>query len=362
MSCVSPLYIKMKNGEYSPVECGHCMQCRIKKQSQLKFLAERELLECYRQGKGASFVTLTYSDDYVPFVHLPTKNIYRGVLNFAFSHNEAYYTLCKKDIQDFNKRVRRNLEYNKIPLDYKVIYCGEYGGQTQRPHAHIIFIGLSDILALKMTSKCWKYGLCDVGPLSAGGIDYVTKYITKSETYDKNILALFSHCHVEPPFMYHSINLGKKWLTEHEEEIANNHFSFNCRGKTQLFPKYVRDFTKYRTGQDPYKDVNDFIDKTVTTVWKISGSKQTFNDYSAEQNILREQYLIASARSRGLNVNPEFLQNKHWLKPSHQFDRLVDKKSNSFEKYKSLWFNELKSEGKTISEIANIFKKLEEKY
>lgn len=362
MACVSPYHIKLYNSEYCNVDCNRCMQCRIKKQSALKFLAERELLEVYKTGRGASFVTLTYSDDFIPFVHLPTGNFYRGLLNLAFSSNEVYYSLYRKDIQDFNKKVRRNMEYHNCNIPYKVIYCGEYGGKTDRPHYHLIFLGLSDALALKFTKKCWSFGLCDVGPLSAGGINYVTKYLTKSETYDKDIKALFSHCRVQLPFLYHSVNLGKKWLLDNEKQVIDSHYTFLSKGKSQLFPKYVRDYIRYRTGYDCADDVNDYLDNTVVKEWKKVGNNQSFQDYSIEQNYLREQYLIHSAKSRGLNVNPEFLQSRHWLKPHHNFDRLVDKRSNVFSPYQSFWFDELKNSGYTVSEIYKIFKKFQKSY
>lgn len=362
MSCVSPYQIKLANGEYMSVDCGRCMQCRIKKQTAIKFLAQKELLEVYKTGRGASFVTLTYDDDNIPFVHLPTGNYYRGILNFAFSHNEAYYTLCKKDISDFNKRVRRNMQYHKINVPYKVLYCGEYGGQTDRPHAHIIFLGLSDVLAKQFTNKCWPFGLCDVGPLSAGGLDYVTKYLTKSETYNKDILALYHHCKVEPPFFYHSVNLGKKWLIDNSAKIADSHYTFLCNGKSQLVPKNVRDFVKFRSAKDPSQDVNDYLDKTVVKEWKLANNKQSFQDYSIEQNYLREEYLIHSARSRGLNVNPTFLESKKWLRPSHNFDRIVDVHKDVFIDYKPIWFDILKREGYTITQIQNIFKKIAKSY
>ena len=253
MSCVKPYIIQLKNNEIAKTDCGRCMQCRIKKQSELKFLAERELLNYYQNGQGASFVTLTYNDDNIPFVHLPTGNYYRGLLNMCSTRNEVYFTLCRKDISDFLKRVRRNMDYHKCKIDFKVLYCGEFGGQTDRPHAHIIFLGLSDVLAKTFTSKCWKFGLCDVGPLSAGGIDYVTKYYLKSETYDPRIKALFHHCKVETPFVYHSVNLGKKWLFENAEKLSDKHFSFYCRGKQQLLPKYVRDFISNYSASYPSK-------------------------------------------------------------------------------------------------------------
>lgn len=357
MSCVKPYSIKL-NDSYADVDCGRCMQCRIKKQSALKFLAEKELLSVYKSGRGASFVTLTYDDDNIPFVHLPTGNYYRGLVNMCMSRNETYFTLSQKDVADFNKRVRRNMDYynNKIP--YKVIYCGEFGGQTSRPHYHIIFLGLSDALAKKFTSSCWHFGLCDVGPLSAGGIDYVTKYLLKSETYDKDIISLFHHCKVETPFMYHSVGLGKEWLIKNADELADCGFTFLCNGKRQILPKHIIDFVKEYTGINPEPYINDYFQKTAVKAWKCSGSLKTFNGYDAEQSFIRERYLIHSAKSRGLNVNPQFIQERSWCRPVHTYDRVIDKNQSVFEPYKSLWYKELRKEGWSHEKIFNFFKKI----
>lgn len=357
MSCVKPFSVKL-NDTFADVDCGRCMQCRIKKQSALKFLAERELLDVYKSGRGASFVTLTYDDDNVPFVHLPTGNYYRGLLNLVSSRNETYFTLCQKDVADFNKRVRRNMDYHKCKIPYKVIYCGEFGGKTDRPHYHLLFLGLSDVLARQFTRKCWQFGLCDVGPLSAGGIDYVTKYILKSETYDKDIAALFHHCNVELPFLYHSVGLGKDWLIKNADKLAESGYTFLCNGKRQLLPKHIIDFVKNFTGLDPEPYINDYFNQNSVKAWKLSNSNMTFNGYDAEKAFIRERFLIHSARSRGLNVDPEFLAEKKWCRPVHTYDRIVDKNPSVFEPYKSIWYNELRQLGWNHKKIFEFFQKI----
>lgn len=55
------LNIKDRNGKMIEAKCGHCIGCLIEKQSQLQFLAEKELLKCYQENRGATFITLTYN-------------------------------------------------------------------------------------------------------------------------------------------------------------------------------------------------------------------------------------------------------------------------------------------------------------
>lgn len=361
MSCVTPYEIQVR-GEKQKVNCGRCMNCRIKKQSELIFIANKEVLQAYKEGKGCSFVTLTYSDEFIPFIHLPTHNIYRGLHNLATVRNEVYFTLYRKDVSDFIKRVRRSFEYHKMNVDFKTIYCGEFGSKTDRPHYHIVFIGLTDTEAILATRHNWPYGICDVGPLSAGGIRYVTKYLIKSQSYDKSIKALYSHCCVQGPFLYHSINFSNKWKHDNLKNIENKSLLFLQNGKQRLFPKNVLDYYKYRTGNDFSKDINDYFQNNIVKQWKLKQDWQCFDNYEIEQNIIREKQLINSARSKGLNVNPIFMEEHKWLKPNTMKDRIPIKKEKWFEPYKSIWFEQLKQEGKTISEIAKIFNNFQKNY
>lgn len=361
MSCVNPYFIQVR-GEQIKVGCGRCMQCRIKKQSELIFLANKEVLNAYYQGKGCSFITLTYDDDNIPFVHLPTGNIYRGIYNLATSRSEVYFTLFRKDVSDFIKRVRRSLEYHKLNIDFKTIYCGEFGSSTDRPHYHLIFIGLSDSIALTATRKNWKYGICDVGPLSAGGIRYVSKYMLKSQTYDKAIKNLYAQCHVQSPFLYHSINFSKKWLFENKDNLNNDKMLFLQNGKERLYPTYIRNYIKNQTGLDDKPIINDYFQNNIVKKWILKDTSQCFENYEIEQNILREKYLIDSARSKGLNVNPIFLEERKWLKPNTTKDRIPIKKEKWFEDYKPIWFDKLKEQGYTISQIQNIFYNFHKNY
>lgn len=315
MSCVSPLEFRIKNRygyrENIKVPCGHCLNCMIKKQSQIEFLAKKELIENYQAGKSASFVTLTYDDNHLPL------------------NDEGFYTLKRKDVQDFLKRMRRNMEYHNRKRDFKILYCGEYGDgshstsktgvSTCRPHYHIVFIGLGPNEVKFYTSKLWRNGLCDIGPLGAGGIRYLCKYMTKS-TPDKDVKELREVAKVQNPFFYHSVGLAKSWIDKNLDRIVENNFCFNVNGKITPYPKYVCQYVSNHTGTDYRKAMKTYICKNVLPLAHAQNKK--LDDYTFENAFIKYKYKVAALRSQNKPVN-DFTLNKKWIKPFSQHDRII---------------------------------------
>lgn len=293
MSCVSPVTIHVNKQSYQ-VPCGRCLNCRIKKQSNLEFLMNKELLEVYNQGLGASFITLTYTDDTLP-------------------HNDkGYVTLRKKDLQDFHKRMRSCIKEAGLDVKYKHLSAGEYGDSLNRPHFHVVLLGISDVMAYQFTKKCWKYGLIDVGPLSNGGLRYVTKYCCKSDK-DPEIKELDRLNNVESSFITHSVGLGKHWIETHLDEIVQGGYMYLSHGKRVPYPKYVCEYVMAKTGVDYSPALRDYFAKETLSVTKPLGINP--QDYQKEKAILKERMLISSAQSKGIVVTPEFLASHHWVKP-----------------------------------------------
>lgn len=120
-----------------PFACGQCLPCRINKR---RIWSTRLWLEAMAHADNLPMLTLTYSDDELPY------------------SVDGLPTLCKRDVQLFLKRVRKKL--HPIKLRY---YCaGEYGEHTYRPHYHILFFGVSPLYVDIITSM-WHHGLVDVG-------------------------------------------------------------------------------------------------------------------------------------------------------------------------------------------------------
>ena len=149
--CVNKLHILNKgynpldtlSTKYIDVPCGHCWQCR---QSRSNGYAFRVLHECLKPSSVPFFVTLTYSDKYLPtLVYQPFKHTYFKRLSM-WNRNH---------IQRFNKVLRRQIQYYfNIPSNgFKYLITCERGKSerylsdsgrwrigTSRPHYHCIYI------------------------------------------------------------------------------------------------------------------------------------------------------------------------------------------------------------------------------
>lgn len=112
LHCLSPYKDKFDN----LFPCGKCTPCRIRRVSEWQLRLQFEA----NSWKHVAFVTLTYSDEFLP------RN------PFTFEP-----TLDKKELQLFWKRLRKRLK-RKI----KYFACGEYGSLNSRPHYHAIIYGL----------------------------------------------------------------------------------------------------------------------------------------------------------------------------------------------------------------------------
>lgn len=308
MSCVSPIVIHVNTSNYT-VPCGRCMNCRIKHQSGLEFLCTKELLYRYSLGQGASFVTLTYTDEHVP------KNKY------------GYMTLRKSDLQKFFKRVRKNIADNNYPFNFSYVACGEYGDTLSRSHYHIVFLGLTDAEAQLVCRKAWPYGLIDVGPLTSGGLRYVLKYCSKT-AFNSDVKALEEQNEIEHQFLCHSVKLGRHWIDTHIDDIVSNGFTFLQKGVRVPLPKSVMQYVSKKTGVDYRPYMIEYFTKEELRFCHAQNLDP--EDYHIEQARLKERFLIDSARSRGINVTPEFISSRHWIKPKHsrfspEIPQLVDK-------------------------------------
>ena len=91
---------------------------------------------------SAYFVTLTYDDFHIPKAYYPDPET--GEVHTS-------YTLCKRDFQLWMKRLRKKFSDDKI----RFFACGEYGGQTKRPHYHAIVFGLhlNDLVKYKTVKE-----------------------------------------------------------------------------------------------------------------------------------------------------------------------------------------------------------------
>lgn len=185
--CISPLRIKNPSLRYNLstdraflyVPCGHCSECLNAKRADWQARGIAEYMYTSANGGCTYSYVLTYSPE-----------------NITMLNGELVFN--KRDVQLFLKRLRKQL--SKINVTVKYLVTSEYGGNTHRPHYHVLFHFSHRLLGSRvrqLVEQCWQLGF--VSPLKNGGlinstagVMYVCKYITKD--YDFNDKLLDKHC------------------------------------------------------------------------------------------------------------------------------------------------------------------------
>ena len=146
----------------TPFPCGRCLPCRINK---ARTWQHRIMLET-NSHDDSIFVTLTYSDDFLPIT------------------SRGDPTLVKTDLQKFFKRLRRRL--NEKTIRYFAV--GEYGDRTERPHYHTCIFGLDPSLNTRSDiESAWSIKHNPIGHVHIGRVEkesarYIAGYTIKKLT------------------------------------------------------------------------------------------------------------------------------------------------------------------------------------
>ena len=264
--CYRPLRVYNKYiHEVLYVDCGHCHACLHKKSVELTNRVASEV----KQHTYSIFFTLTYDNDNLP-VMVFDGHLFVG--NHPVDYNSAkreyiYPTLsdvdediyqyqpvnkdidgfaysCKKDVQDWLKRLRINLMrskdcvyfhgkkillYNKQLLklskhEKKIRYfiCSEYGPTTFRPHYHGILFTDNVYVARfleRNISSLWSQcdsSRVDVQYVSGSAPQYVAKYCNSFTHLPKILQTKFTR-----PFCLASKNPIIGSYKSNREEIAD---------------------------------------------------------------------------------------------------------------------------------------------
>jgi len=152
------------------IPCGQCIGCRLERSRQWALRcvheASRWELNC--------FITLTYSEEYVPYVP-------------SVKDGSTVLTLHKRDLQLFWKRLRKLYGEN-----IKYYACGEYGTLYSRPHYHACIFnfdfidkrfwkkkGSTTLYRSSSLESLWPYGYSTIGDVTFQSAAYVARYVTK---------------------------------------------------------------------------------------------------------------------------------------------------------------------------------------
>ena len=292
MACNSPLvYYDKKKGKYNHYPCRWCMGCRIDRRNTWLQRIRYECYLTYRRGSSCSFNTLTYSDEEL-------KDL----------------SLHPKDITDFNKRLRRYIEYHNYDLHFKFYLSGVYGSDlyTSRPHYHAIYCGLSVEQFQDFSRKLWYNSIVDSRPVSSGRIRYTLKYIekqlrgkdAKNEYDDKNRCPCFSQM---------SKGIGSNYYLLHYNELLNNGV-INNAGHYISIPSYW---------SKKYNFDNEVIKLSNHNSFLYNFKESHYNNIQEYQNFLnfsRELKLVTEARLSGSSVDDIYLSCARSKLPRHNED------------------------------------------
>lgn len=210
MQCLYPVSLFVKDKKHGTqnsiqVPCGRCVVCRINRTREWSVRLLHEL----SYHEQASFVTLTYDD-----VHVPLD-----------------FSLSKRELQLFFKRLRKSLKFRKISY----YACGEYGDTNGRPHYHAIIFGCGLSLADKsIVDKCWSRGFTYFGNVEYDSCRYVAQYIDKKYNGE---LASQVYGTRQPPFQLQSKGLGLRWAMDNQEYLSQN-LGCTIHGKQVGLPRY----------------------------------------------------------------------------------------------------------------------------
>lgn len=275
MSCVNPSYsntIKDLTGRYVPISCGRCFCCRLDMQSSIV----NRLYCAWKYYNVSAFVTFTYDDE-----HLRFNN---GFVN---------PTLSKEDLHRYLDKIRHQLD-----LDYAYYVCGEYGDKFNRPHYHAIFFGLDYQLHKSFFEKSWKLGSVKVLPLTSKAFNYVTKYVTSSNSQDDS---LYFDYGIIPPFHKYSRGLGSQYFLKYRDDIETKGY-FVLDGRKIVVNRYY--FNKYARYSD---DLINVKERLITDSERdLSNNAYRFGLNPTQYNLMRIANLESQLSSRELRKNSKF--------------------------------------------------------
>lgn len=249
MQCTRPVWL---DKEKLFVPCGKCRACRISRSREWAVRIIHEA-SCH---DGSIFTTLTYDDENLP------------------GNGE----LVKKDLQDFLKRLRRDLEPRKV----RYFGVGEYGDQYGRPHYHVLIFGLSidDPATHALVSENWNKGRIHIGTVTYDSARYCADYIQK-KLYGK---AADDDGRVQP-FKIASLGLGKEWALANRDQLFQQ-MTCTLHGVNVGMPRYYRKLLDLPSGDHAFKIRElEEADKATDPLYKYRSFWQTDKNLEAKAQL-----------------------------------------------------------------------------
>lgn len=229
--CLNPEF-SHKRGWTACRKCANCLKNKRKEWADRIMIAKRYHLYNY-------FVTLTYSDEFLP----------------------EDYNIHKEEVQKFMKRLRKRCNF-----DISFFAVGEYGDEFGRPHYHLALFADEDMFTQILDS--WSFGRVDISHIVPERASYLAGYVTKKmlkasdvDEYRNPEFRLFSR---NPPLGCELLYDMMKYYATNEtfaEQINESLYIpsyMYIGGKYTQIPRWVRDkfrlFLIQKNGEDWYAE------------------------------------------------------------------------------------------------------------
>lgn len=297
----------------SPIPCGWCLECKLKKAEEWVFRCTTEV----KENEHNLMLTLTYDNEHLPLTDFVDPET-----------GELTSTLVHQHVQQFINTLQHHLKRNNKKSDFRYFMCGEYGSDkeyidwkgnvrvgTERPHYHIIFMGLeiddlkffkyshcewskdkNALYTSKTLDRLWGRGSVECNEVNAKTINYVARYTTKKlkgqlgkEAYEERGR--------KPPYlqMSRSPGIGYDYFQKNKERFWNEE------------PLYIK------TNKGILKDVSPlrYYDKLLKKDDPIRFEDIEFKRIQRMQEHMRELLSMTDIDEQ------QYIENKHRRKEAY---------------------------------------------
>lgn len=305
--------------KYVPVGCGKCWECRKQKARQWQI----RLYEEFKADNDAHFITLTFSPE--NYIKIKTKYNCK-------SENEVATIAIRLTLERVRKEKKKSIKH---------WFITEIGhDNTKRLHLHGITWNKEYTECLQ---KKWEFGITFIGNyMSEKAISYITKYMTKPDTENKNYIGK----------VLCSPGIGKNYINSinaknNKFNNENTNESYRLKDGTKLnLPIYYRN--KLYTENEREKL---WINKLNEGIKYVCGEKVNINN-EIEYFKLLEWHRRDKAKAMGYDY--EKWENEHYRETQLKLKNYINSNGNKKQ------IEKLKKEGKNDLDFIN-YKYLPEK-
>lgn len=223
--------------------CGDCYEClaTARAEAALRIFSEKE------HSKSSFFVTLTYTDENLPFYGFSRTERRRELDKIQSS--SPYYDMYGKFILRKEDAVKFFYGLHDVVKQYdstklaRYVINGEYSPYSHRPHMHALVFFPFEITEDDMKeilSKLWLNGQYAVGTVEAASINYLGKHSMKEDRGND-----YLQQKVAPIFQKRSVKNGGigYWLKFDRTVLANYYAGTNSTQYGDYIvniPRYVK--------------------------------------------------------------------------------------------------------------------------